>query len=219
MSVKIGLAVRMNDDRYVVNPDYVAALRKADADPVILLPQPRLDLAEQISELDGILIPGGWDVHPKHYGEEIDGSEGMDDAIDALDIDLVQLAHDRGIPVFGICRGLQVINVALGGSLFQDIPTMISDSHNHSHVEHAVFIHPASRLATFMPKEVRVNSFHHQAIKRLSPLLNSSALSDDGIIEAIEGDGILAVQWHPERMIEDENQFKLFTSFVEMCRK
>jgi putative glutamine amidotransferase len=219
MSVKIGLAVRMHENRYVVNPDYVVALRKAGADPVILLPQPRLELAKQIGDLDGILIPGGWDVHPQQYGEEIAGSEGMDDAIDALDMDLVTLAHDNGLPVFGICRGLQVINVALGGSLFQDIPAMIPDSHNHSHVEHPVFIHPASKLATFMPKEVTVNSFHHQAIKRLSPLLNPAALSDDGIIEAVEGDGILAVQWHPERMIEDEIQFGLFTYFVEMCRK
>ncbi|MGB7594423.1 MAG: gamma-glutamyl-gamma-aminobutyrate hydrolase family protein [Erysipelotrichaceae bacterium] len=219
MSVKIGLAVRMHENRYVVNPDYVEALRKAGADPVIVLPQPRAELMKHLGDLDGVLIPGGWDVHPKQYGEEIAGSEGMDDVIDALDIDLVQLAHDHGIPVFGICRGLQVINVALGGSLFQDIPTMIENAHNHSHVTHAVFIHPASRLAAFMPKEVNVNSFHHQAIKRLSPLLNSAALSDDGIIEAIEGDGIVAVQWHPERMIEDEVQFGLFKSFVEMCRK
>lgn len=219
MSVKIGLAVRLHENRYVVNPDYVDALRKSGADPEILLPESRQGLSDRIVGLDGILIPGGWDVHPKHYDEEIDGSEGMDDAIDALDMDLIRLALDQGIPVFGICRGLQVINVALGGSLFQDIPSMITNTHSHSHVEHPVFIHPASKLATIMPKEVQVNSFHHQAIKRLAPLLNSAALSDDGIIEAIEGDGIIAVQWHPERMLDDEIQFGLFRYFVEMCRK
>ena len=219
MSVKIGLAVRLEENRYEVNREYVEALRKAGADPEILLPEARQGLNERIAGLDGILIPGGWDVHPKHYDEEPEGSEGMDDAIDALDMDLIQLAHDQGLPVFGICRGLQVINVALGGSLFQDIPSMIHNSHNHSHVGHPVFIHPASKLAMIMPQEVQVNSYHHQAIKRLSPLLNSAALSDDGIIEAIEGDGILAVQWHPERMLEDEIQCGLFRYFVEMCRK
>jgi putative glutamine amidotransferase len=219
MAVKIGLAVRLHENRYVVNPDYVAALRKAGADPVIVLPEPREGLSLRMIDLDGILIPGGWDVHPKHYDEEVDGSEGMDDTIDALDMDLVQLAHDQGIPVFGICRGLQVINIALGGTLFQDIPVMIPNTHNHSQGEHAVFIHPASKLSAFMPKEITVNSFHHQAIKRLSPLLTVAALSDDGIIEAIEGDGVMAVQWHPERRIEDEIQFGLFQRFVEMCRK
>jgi putative glutamine amidotransferase len=219
MSVKIGIAVRMSERRYVVNADYVEALRKAGADPVILLPETRQGLSDLIVNLDGILIPGGWDVDPKHYGEEVDGSEGMDDIIDALDMELIRLAHQQAVPVFGICRGLQVINVALGGSLFQDIPSMIPGAHNHSHVEHPVFIHPAGKLAKFMPPEVAVNSYHHQAVKRLSPLLNSAALSDDGIVEAVEGDGILAVQWHPERMLDDEIQFGLFRRFVEMCRK
>ncbi|TFG83248.1 MAG: gamma-glutamyl-gamma-aminobutyrate hydrolase family protein [Erysipelotrichales bacterium] len=219
MSLKIGLAVRKHDGRYVVNPDYVDALRKAGADPMIVLPEARDKLEVRLHGLDGVLIPGGWDVHPQFYAEEIDGSQGMDDAIDALDMDLVQLAHAQGLPLFGICRGLQVINVALGGSLFQDIPSMISGSHDHANANHPVFITPDSRLSLVFSKEVLVNSFHHQAIKRLSPLLTSVALSDDGIIEAIEGDGIMAVQWHPERMIDEGMQFGLFQAFVAMCRK
>jgi putative glutamine amidotransferase len=107
----------------------------------------------------------------------------------------------------------------LGGSLFQDIPSMIQGSHDHSAGKHPVFIHPASKLSSILPKEIQVNSFHHQAIKRLSPLLHSVAMSDDGIIEAIEGEGILAVQWHPERMIDQKEQFALFSYFIAMCRK
>jgi putative glutamine amidotransferase len=217
MSMKIGLLVRLHEGRYVVNPDYVEALRKAGTDPIILLPETRLELSKRLLELNGVLIPGGWDVHPTLYGEEIEGSQGMDDTIDALDIDVIQLALAQGIPVFGICRGLQVINVALGGSLFQDIPAMIAGAHNHSHVEHPVDIQPQSRLASFMPARIKVNSFHHQAVNRLSPLLRVTAMSDDNIVEALEGEGILAVQWHPERMIDDEIQFGLFLTFVEMC--
>lgn len=219
MSVKVGLAVRMHEGRYVVNPDYIQALRKAGADPVILLPESRQAVEMRMKELDGILIPGGWDLHPRYYKEELEGSLGMDDAIDVLDLDLVQLAYTQNIPVFGICRGLQVINVALGGSLFQDIPAMIPGSHSHSQGQHPVVISPASKLSTFMPQEILVNSFHHQAIKRLSPLIRVAAMSDDGIIEAIEGDGIMAVQWHPERMANEEVQFRLFESFVKMCKK
>lgn len=219
MSIKIGLAVRIHEKRYVINQDYVAALRKAGAQPVAIFPAARQELSACIKDLDGILIPGGWDIHPQCYGEEIDKSQGTNETLDALDIDLIQLALAQHMPVLGICRGLQAINVALGGSLFQDIPSLIKASHDHAVGKHSVFIHPASRLSSFLPKEIQVNSFHHQAIKRLSPLLHAIAMSDDGIIEAIEGDGILAVQWHPERMIDQEPQFQLFVKFVEMCRK
>ena len=219
MSIKIGLAVRIHENRYVINQDYVAALRKAGAQPIAIFPAARHELSACIAELDGILIPGGWDIHPQCYGEEIDKSQGTNETLDALDIDLIQLALAQHMPVLGICRGLQAINVALGGSLFQDIPSLIKASHDHAVGKHPVFIHPASRLSSFLPKEIQVNSFHHQAIKRLSPLLHVVAKSDDGIIEAVEGEHILAVQWHPERMIDQEPQFQLFVKFVEMCRK
>ena len=219
MSIKIGLAVRTHEDHYVVNPDYVRALRKAGADPVILIPESRQGLSLQIKQLDGILIPGGWDIDPKHYKEELNGSVGMDDAIDALDIDLIQLANAYRVPIFGICRGLQAINVALGGSLYQDIPSMVVSAHDHSKGKHTIDILPESNLALLLPKTVIVNSFHHQGIKHLAPLLRIAATSDDGIIEAIEGDKIMAVQWHPERMIDEEIQFALFQYFVEICKK
>ncbi len=219
MSVKIGLVVRTHEGRYVVNPDYVEALRKAGADPVILLPESRQGLSIRIRQLDGILIPGGWDIDPNCYNEKLNGSVGMDDVIDALDIDLIQLAHAQNLPIFGICRGLQAINVALGGSLYQDIASMVQKAHDHSSGKHTVRFDPKSKLAALLPQEITVNSFHHQAIKRLAPLLTCAAISDDKIIEAIEGESIMAVQWHPERMIDEEVQFALFKFFTEMCIK
>ena len=219
MNIKVGIPVRMFEGKYAVNPDYVVALRKAGADPVVLLPENKLGLARKVDGLDGILIPGGTDVDPVLYGETNQGSEGISETIDALDIDLVTLAHSRGLPILGICRGLQVMNVALGGSLFQDIPSMIPEAHAHSHATHLVSIHPASRMAGHFSAEVNVNSYHHQAIKRLSPLLRCVTLSDDGIIEAVEGEGLTAVQWHPERMIDQKEQFALFEQFVEACKK
>lgn len=219
MYIKVGIPVRMFEGKYAVNPDYIVALRKAGADPVVLLPEDKEGLARKLDGLDGILVPGGTDVDPVLYGEANQGSEGISEIIDALDIDLITLAHARGLPILGVCRGLQVMNVALGGSLFQDIPTMIPEAHAHSHATHLVSIHPASQMAGHFSAEVTVNSYHHQAIKRLSPLLRCVALSDDGIIEAVEGEGLTAVQWHPERMIDRNEQFALFEQFVEACKK
>jgi putative glutamine amidotransferase len=128
--------------------------------------------------------------------------------IDRLDLDVIEIAQEKKIPIFGICRGLQIINVALGGSLIQDIPKDILD-HNISFKNktkdrgHFVSIVKESKLHSLFKEEIEVNSYHHQAIDRLADGLTICAVSSDGIIEAIEGENILAVQWHPERMTQD----------------
>jgi putative glutamine amidotransferase len=217
MSIKIGIAVRRLENRYIVNTDYIEGLRKAGADPIVLLPENEKDLSLRLKELKGVLIPGGYDIHPKYYNEEVDGSSGMDDSIDRMDLDLVRIAMKQGIPVFGICRGLQVINVALGGSLIQDVPTKLPDSLDHMAGKHKIALNPSCKLASLFDPVILVNTHHHQAVKRIAPTLHLAAIADDGIVEALEGEGILAVQWHPERMLDEEKQLGLFKYFVELC--
>jgi putative glutamine amidotransferase len=218
MSIKIGIAVRRLENRYIVNTDYIEGLRKAGADPIVLLPENEKDLSLRLKELKGVLIPGGYDIHPKYYNEEVDGSAGMDDSVDRMDLDLVRIAMKLGIPIFGICRGLQVINVALGGSLIQDVPTKLPESLDHMAGKHKIALNPSCKLASLFDPVILVNTHHHQAVKRIAPTLHLAAIADDGIVEALEGDGILAVQWHPERMLDEEKQLGLFKYFVELCK-
>jgi putative glutamine amidotransferase len=184
----IAITARMTELRYDVNQDYVDALKNAGARCVLLLPQSKEELSTLLSFVDGICLPGGYDVDPSYYHQPNLHSELIEAQIDRLDLDVIEIAQEKKIPIFGICRGLQIINVALGGSLIQDIPKDILD-HNISFKNKT--------------KEIEVNSYHHQAIDRLADGLTICAVSSDGIIEAIEGENILAVQWHPERMTQD----------------
>lgn len=221
--IRIGIPCRTIDGRYVVNRDYVQALAKAGADSVLILPSS--DLSTILPTLQGILIPGGGDVDPSHYEDANTMSDVLDSETDRLDLVVIQAAMSLKLPLFGICRGLQIINVALGGSLIQDIPTAIKTTLDHqasvkSHQAmkgHRIHVAPGSRLATLLPESIEVNSYHHQAIKKLADGLSVSAKADDGIIEAVEGTRILAVQWHPERMTTDPVFQGLFDDFVKRC--
>lgn len=135
-------------------------------------------------------------------------------------MDVIAIAQEKDIPIFGICRGLQIINVAMGGTLIQDLP---NDSINHSFSAlnnqknhgHKVSIHKGNFLYDLFGGEFEVNTYHHQAIDRLAGGLTVCANSPDGIIEAIAGKNLIAVQWHPERMV----QMKIFEYFVNICKK
>lgn len=221
--IRIGIPCRTIDGRYVVNRDYVQALAKAGADSVLILPTS--DLSAILPTLQGILIPGGGDVDPTHYEEANTMSDYLDSETDRLDLAVIHAALDLKLPLFGICRGLQIINVALGGSLIQDIPSAIQTTLDHqvsvkSHLAmkgHGIHVVSGSRLANLLPESIEVNSYHHQAIKKLADGLSVSAKADDGIIEAVEGTRILAVQWHPERMTSDPLFQGLFDDFVKRC--
>ena len=166
-------------------------------------------------EFDGLLVTGGYDINPSLYKEENTKSLGIEDSIDKTDINLINAFIGADKPILGICRGLQIINVALGGTLIQDIPNEYNTDVVHSGFDGKVATHPISVeentfLHSILGSNAVVNSYHHQAIGRLAEPLKTSAYSSDGIIEAVEGKNILALQWHPERMLDDEKQKKIF---------
>ena len=158
--------------------------------------------ADYAQALDGLVLQGGADISPLAYGEEPLKPEWAGDAVrDGYEIELVRAFTAAGKPVLGICRGAQLINVALGGTLHQDIPAHRSDEYDQH--AHEVRLEPGSRLARLYGETGprRVVSIHHQAIKRLAPGLVVEARAEDGVIEAVRGTAasyVCAVQWHPE---------------------
>ncbi len=189
--------------------DMVAA---AGGLPVLLPPLPAV--AGVLSRLDGLVLSGGGDIDPAHYGAARDDASGpANPERDAAELGLWRHALASGLPVLGICRGLQVINVAQGGTLHQHVPDLVGhDGHSPdpgSYGSHKVSVAPTSRLAGVVGRtETAVPTHHHQAIDRLGAGLVATAWTDDGVIEAIEfsadedpagaGRFMLAVQWHPE---------------------
>jgi gamma-glutamyl-gamma-aminobutyrate hydrolase PuuD len=176
---------------------------------------------------DALILGGGGDVDPARYGRPLleSGSVAVDAERDSLDFTLFEQARRAGAPVLGICRGLQVINVALGGTLHQDIPTERPSGVVHERTkeektrrDHVVAVAPGTRLAAFAGgPEVFVNSRHHQAIERVAPGLAVSGTAPDGLPEAVESDDggwVLAVQWHPENLAGDPVSRRLFADFV-----
>lgn len=178
--------------------------------------------------LDGVLLPGGGDIDSKHWGEALHETVyGLDPARDHAEMTLARWAVSDDRPVFGICRGHQVFNVAFGAGLIQDIPSQYTSELTHNnflpiprtHHAHVVAIEPASRLAQIVGQTnaVPVNSIHHQAVREPGKGLTVSAISPDGLIEATEMPDrrfALTVQWHPEDLGEDARMFNLFREFV-----
>lgn len=181
--------------------------------------------------MDGLLLSGGVDVHPRLYGEEVHARCGaISEVRDDVELALIRWARADRKPVLAICRGIQTLNVALGGSLYQDIEAMVPRAVRHdchsgngrNHVAHDVVVSPGSRLAHLVGTDLLpVNSFHHQAIKDLALGLTVTAWAPDGIIEAVEEEGrpfVLGVQWHPEELAaEDGRAQRLFDALVEAC--
>jgi putative glutamine amidotransferase len=169
----------------------------------------QIDVRDYANALDGLILQGGADIHPSLYGEDPMPVLGPVDVVrDIFEMELVRAFAAAGKPIFGICRGLQLINVAHGGTLFQDLQHQGAAKHAHTteaydgHV-HDLLFEPNSWLGALYPgiSAPRVNSIHHQGIKKLGENLRVEATSDDGVIEAVRGTGpsfILGVQWHPE---------------------
>ncbi len=184
----------------------------------------------QLDLLDGLLLSGGLDIHPSFYGEGDSvhpATETEAGGRDAHEIALVRAAVARDLPVFAICRGLQVVNVALGGTLYQDLPTQLGEQWAHrqgphsSEKTHHTCVAPGSRLGKILrdPETLPINSHHHQAAKEVAPGLVVTARSDDGVIEALEKPDaryLLAVQWHPENLYDtDAPSRALFAAFAD----
>ena len=220
-------ACRGEGNVYKTNDTYVKAVIRAGGVPVLLPIAVRPDDCPRLLDLmDGLLIPGGIDIAPQFFGEEpVKEVTCIDRVLDEFELELIRQAAARKKPMLAICRGLQVVNVAFGGTLWQDIPTQCPQAHGHnqetesrSEAYHTVCLSPGSRLAAVLGKEeLRTNSYHHQAVKDLAPGFSVCAQAKDGVIEGIESaDGaILAVQWHPECMAERHPEFRpLFEDLI-----
>ena len=225
----IAILGAVDDDKTVTLLNtYTRAIEASGGLPFII---PYTESEEQIKEYvtrcDGVLFSGGCDVEPKRFGEETKESCGViQKNRDALEFAVFKRAFEKKKPIMGICRGAQVINVALGGSLYQDIPTEIPSDIPHRQPQprtepsHEVKILSDTPLMELIGKErMTANSFHHQAIKALGDGLEVMALADDGIIEAVYHTGdsyVIAYQWHPERLYTiDEDNMILFTDFIK----
>lgn len=215
-------------DRAFVYTTYSEAIRHAGAIPVIIPPQPE-NAAELVEELDGLLLAGGDDCDPAAYGQQRHPTvEPMDPRRQDNDLSLARAARERGIPTLGICLGVQVMNVAAGGTLIQDIESQTETDIDHASEpsdrnRHDVMIESGTRLATILPgREFNVNSSHHQAIGSIGEGLRVTAHAPDGIIEGLEDPSqpfYLGVQWHPEDMAEETSSATLFGAFVDAARK
>ncbi|HZK28737.1 MAG TPA: gamma-glutamyl-gamma-aminobutyrate hydrolase family protein, partial [Clostridia bacterium] len=204
---------------------------RAGAAPILIpVTQDRMAVKSILDLCDGLILTGGEDVSPLLYGEDPVKKIGTLSRLrDDYDLLLFNLALERKIPVFGICRGMQLINVALGGSLHQhtdDLPQFtirhVQQASRHE-VTHRVTVVPSSRLHPVLGDSVAVNSWHHQAIKDLALGLTAVASSSDGLIEAVESINeslppIIGVQWHPEELSQAIPEMAdLFFLFVEIC--
>jgi putative glutamine amidotransferase len=214
---RIGITTspKRGDEYYI---PYRKAVEAAGAEPVELPPG-----TPALPEVDGLLLPGGWDVDPAFYGEHKDEKVGpIDRDLDQTELELFRQARDKELPVLGICRGQQVINVAMGGSLVQHLEDHDVRSYGRKHLAHTIEVDPGSELGQAAGKhKIRVNSLHHQAINRLAPGLHQTAKGEDGTVEGVESDDglIVAVQCHPEELTTDSTWARsLFERFVARAR-
>ncbi|MDR3706884.1 MAG: gamma-glutamyl-gamma-aminobutyrate hydrolase family protein [Capsulimonadaceae bacterium] len=209
-----------------LNSEYVESVVQAGGAPVILPRHSNLEAVRDAVEMaDGLILTGGGDIASITYEREPHPTMlGQDIVRDEAEIAATQIAIGRDIPVLGICRGLQLINVALGGTLMQDIASQIGSEIQHkTHstapgVVHTIDIEPASTLANLHNAIVlQVNSEHHQAIERLGDGLRVTARARDAVVEAIEfadGKPLLAVQYHPEDLAQNDPRFRLYFNWI-----
>ncbi|WP_097004637.1 gamma-glutamyl-gamma-aminobutyrate hydrolase family protein [Lacrimispora amygdalina] len=213
-----------------MRPTYLRALKAAGGIPVVMpLEADEEDWIRLADELDGFVFTGGPDVHPFLFGEETQAHCGnVSEARDRMEISLLPLILERKKPVLGICRGIQVLNIAMGGTIWQDIFSMTKPDFPIAHSQPFAYHMPSHTVSltqgTLLHKisgadTLRVNSMHHQAVKELGQGLKASAYSPDHLIEALEMPGypfFVGVQWHPEYLWENNGEaFRLFKKFIE----
>jgi putative glutamine amidotransferase len=212
-------------------PDYVESVRRAGGEPRVL----QINASASFKDLDGVLLTGGGDIDPAHYKEtRHPKTNEPDPARDAFELELATRALEQNMPILGVCRGLQLVNVAAGGTLIQDIASEVNHPLGHQidnplyAIAHEVWVTRGTALANAMQEQLgdgevlQVNSRHHQAIKQAASGFEVSATAPDGVIEAIERPGArfcMAVQWHPENFWRTGEFRSLFEEFVKACEK
>ena len=209
------------EDRVALNCEYIRAVRMAGGIPVFLYGES--SDAEALSErLDGVLFSGGGDIDPARYGRANMGSGEPDPQRDAFELALFSAARKKNLPILGICRGCQLIQCAMGGTLIQDIPSALGIPHPLCvDVIHTVNRMDGTFLSGLFPEEFMVNSTHHQCVEAPAPGLRVCAAAENGkIIEAVEaadGSPIWGVQWHPERLVKNDAMMGIFRLLINTC--
>ena len=202
---------------------YTKAVSRAGGVPVIIPTVSSVEEAREVlSRVQGVIFSGGVDIDPAWYGEPVwNESVEIDPVRDRSDSLLAREALRSGKPILAICRGEQLVNVILGGSLYQDIPTQLENAHTHRGIHHMISVEEGSFLADiFGTDSLRVNSRHHQAVKGLAPGLSVAAYSDDGLVEAYENGQVWAVQFHPESMVQEDSKWlPLFKAFLKRIKE
>jgi len=234
-TVAVTASIRPDGDtsRVRLTAAYVTALENAGLIPLIVPPLSSAGAAASVLDsVSGLVLTGGEDVDPARYGEQRHGKvRSVNVARDATEAALINEAKARRMPVLAICRGIQILNVALGGTLIQDIPSEITTSISHDDEgprdsrSHDISVEPGSLIARAIGTEhATVNSFHHQSVQRVAEGMRITAKSPDGIIEGIESTDknwwVMGVQWHPEEMTEstepwDRGLFRAFARKLE----
>lgn len=216
---------------YHGNQAYVHAVENAGGIPILIpFMEDQASLYSLLPRLDGILLPGGIDVHPHQYKEEVhEAVKESDPQLDALELILARWAWQNDLPMLGICRGMQVLNVSRGGTLYQDLSAQVPSDIPHSNwdqprsaINHDITVEPGSRMDQILGERViAVNSLHHQAVKDPGEGLVVSGRAPDGVIELIEAPErrfVLAAQCHPEELYKDHPVWvRLFAAFVDAC--
>jgi len=228
----IGLSVNHKENMSCISQAYSDAVIQAGGTPVLIPLTNHTEVLDRIlAHIDGLILSGGGDIHASFFNEELHPAvESCDLERDRYDLYLCRRAAALQMPVLGICRGHQVMNVAFGGSLIQDIPSCVATTLQHSQTEerdvatHTVRIAPESRLSQLLPSTtMAVNSFHHQALKTLADDFSVAATADDGVVEAIEskeGKALLGVQWHPENLTAaDDTLFRYIVNEATLYQK
>ena len=213
---------------FAIPPTYVSMVRAAGAIPVLLTPIPPDQVPSLLDRLDGVILSGGGDVDPRRYnGKDHPTIYDVDGERDEFEVALSRAAAALRLPTLCICRGMQVMNVAFGGTLIEDVPSRVGEAIAHrvggegaNRVQHAVELTPDSALARATGRtSLQVNSVHHQAVDALGSGLVASGRSPDGVIEALEPADpswpMWAVQWHPERLgVDDGPSIGLFQALA-----
>jgi putative glutamine amidotransferase len=227
MKPLIGITSSYSWDNHnqILPNSYVDAIERGGGTPVLLPPSFTIDVEQLLESVDGLVLTGGVDIDPQHYGENPIPQMGtIDPKRDDFELKITKEALRGGKPILAICRGHQVLNVAAGGTLIQDIASQVPEALKHRqkaptyYPSHTVRVQEGSRLhGIFGKSELGVNTFHHQAVRDMGEGLVATAWAPDGVLEAMEipGDAfVLGVQWHPERMIDGE-MLKIFQGFVQ----
>ncbi|MGB9185179.1 MAG: gamma-glutamyl-gamma-aminobutyrate hydrolase family protein [Solirubrobacteraceae bacterium] len=207
---------------------YLRAIEAAGGAPVVAAPMGSTSLAALLARADGVCLSGGPDLDPKGYGAQRHFRIGpTEPQLDAFELELVRAADELRLPILAICRGMQVLNVARGGTLHQHLPDVVGDSITHrQHLPGRVPTHPVeistnSRLGEIVGLRCHVNSFHHQAVAELGQDLAETAHAPDGTIESVESrdrEFVIGVQWHAEALTARPEQASLFQAFVAAAR-